>query len=153
MDSSDVEKVLSLLKRLLMKRSKESSSLTEKDKAVQSLLQFFCLWSHCPPTWLHKLVSDKETREKLALVGDAALKFYVIKELLAQGVTAPSELHKKTQDIVTNESLAKLAGQLKLTAALGSTQPGVKTAATFMEALLGAGEVHLMTHLYFVTLR
>jgi dsRNA-specific ribonuclease len=112
-----------------------------KQDALDNIIRFFCL-ENSHQLW--KLVMfNKEQRDKLAFVGDAALRFYVAKELLAQGVMTSSQLHDKTQTIITNESLAKLAAHLQLHTAMDTAPPTSKVSGTFMEALLGAGEVHL----------
>ena len=105
-------------------------------------MRFYCL-ENSHQLW-QLVLSNKEHRDKLAFVGDAALRFYVAKELLAQkGASTSSQLHDKTQAIITNESLARLATHLQLHTAMDTGPPSAKVAGTFMEALLGAGEVHL----------
>lgn len=121
--------------------SYEGSPSSEREQAVLRILRYFAL-EKCPQIW-RELVSDKQTREKLAFVGDAALRFYVSKEFVVRGVKTAAELHAKTQAIITNERLAKLAAELDLDAAIGGEmQMGTRFAGTLMEALLGAGEVY-----------
>lgn len=134
---TDTEQIVQLLRQLLTPAPAKKS----KQDALDSIMRFFGL-EHSHHLW-KVVLHNKEQRDKLAFVGDAALRFYVSKELLAQGVTTSSELHDKTQAIITNESLAKLATCLQLHTAMDTCAPTAKVAGTFMEALLGAGEVHL----------
>ena len=83
---------------------------SSKDRAVQQLLEFFQLQG-CHHLW-HEIVSDKPSRDKLALIGDAALKYYVVKELVARNVDNSNDLHFRSQTYITNERLGLLQGKV-----------------------------------------
>ena len=121
--------------RLLGTAATAVQAASSRDQAVEQLLEFFQLQG-CNHIW-HEIVFDKPRRDKLALIGDAALKYYVVKELVARNVDSSSDLHSRSQTYITNERLGLLQGKVDLFTANGSTLTN-KTIATYVEALLGA---------------
>ena len=67
----------------------------------------------------------------------------MVKELVARSVDSSNDLHFKSQTYITNARLALLQGNIYFCEGNCGTMPGCETIATFVEALLGAGELHL----------
>ena len=80
------------------------------------------------------------------MIGDACLRLFVIKELALRGIQTPRHLQRTSERYLNNSQLAFLDSKLHLSAALSSARhctPSKRTVATTVEALIGAGEMHL----------
>jgi len=88
-------------------------------------------------------LNDPSHKKYLATVGDACLRFFVLKELALRGLKTSGQLCCSSQRYLTNSQLAILGSKLHLSAVLGRAGNEPPTLATTVEALVGAGEMHL----------
>ena len=111
---------------------------------IDAVLSFFKLQG-CQAIWL-QLLNDPSHQKYLATIGDACLRLFVVKELALRGLQTSGQLSCSSQRYLTNSQVALLGSKLHLSAALGSAghqTPSERTLATTVEALIGAGEMHL----------
>ena len=111
---------------------------------VSAILSFFQLQGR--QTIWRKLLDDSSHTKYLATIGDACLRHFVVKELALRGMQTSGQLSCSSQRYLTNSQLALLGSKLHLSAALscaGHEPPSKRTMATTVEALIGAGEMHL----------
>ncbi len=111
---------------------------------IDVVLSFFQLQG-CKAIWL-QLLNDPSHKMYLATVGDACLRFFVLRELALRGLKTSGQLCCSSQRCLTNSQLAILGSKLHLSAVLGHAgkePPSERTLATTVEALVGAGEMHL----------
>lgn len=111
---------------------------------IDAVLSFFSLQG-CQAIWL-QLLNDASHQKYLATIGDACLRLFVVKELALRGLKTSGQLSCSSQRYLTNSQLALLGSKLHLSRALRSAgqQPlSDRTLGTFVEALIGAGEMHL----------
>lgn len=91
-------------------------------------------------------MDDSSHTKYLATIGDACLRHFVVKELALRGMQTSGQLSCSSQRYLTNSQLAILGSKLHLSAVLGragNEPPSERTLATTVEALVGAGEMHL----------
>ncbi len=90
---------------------------------------------------LSQIVHNKPYLHRLAFLGDAVLKSYVVNELVAQAGIYCNKLFKRTYAYVSNASLALVFVKLAFETRSGSKNI-IKFRGTVIEAMLGYTEMH-----------
>ncbi len=114
---------------------------------IDVILEFFHLQG-CEAIWL-QLLNDSSYEQYLAMVGDACLRLFVVKELALRGVQTPGKLQRASERYLNNSQLALLDSKLHISAALVTARHctlSKRTVATTVEALIGAGESFWSPH-------
>ncbi len=127
------------------RRSTRQICQKSDDQFDMDVILFFFQLQGCKAIWL-QLLNDSSHKKYLATIGDACLRLFVVKELALRGIQTSGQLSCSSQRYLTNSQLALLGSKLHLSAALGSARHctlSKRTVATTVEALIGAGEMHL----------
>ncbi len=127
--------------------STSNARIQASDPALQKIADFFQLQGCCH--LVRQILRDSGHRQYLAVIGEAALRLYIVKQLALCGVKGSGYLQRSSEHYLTNARLALLDKEFHFTTAMGRDHLKIPTACTqkavagVVEALLGAGELSL----------
>lgn len=107
------------------------------------------------------LLTHETYMKRLAFLGDAVLKSYVVTDLIGRGGICCAGLCSRTESYITNKNLSLVFDKLSFGTAIswtapsffGISRPSTKLMGTCIESMLGCTEMHRPERTYEVVVR